>query len=255
MATIGINGWAPSTAPEQADGVAGRAEAGSEGSPPRNGRLLEGQDLIAVMNTINSEYVALRNEIGRLQDHQKQIMQFAYLVLPAAATLVAAVLNLKPNLADVRQWAFALAFVPPVYALLAMLYTDRTVKIMSAADYLHSHLRQKAIAATGVYVWQWEHYQREARLFPRWVLIILDKLRWLVFGGPIALSILGLWLFWVRGVDTEPWRILVLLPGLIGLLCTCAASLVAHEWRGAGNRTDTQLELDKFDRQPPPNAD
>jgi len=143
-------------------------------------RALASASETALERVLLAEYRSLREEIGRFQDHQKEIMNFAYVVVLALATAAAAVHD-NPKL-----FRPILFFIPWAYFLLAAAYTDRTLKILLPADYIHNELRHKLRDALGIDGWGWENFKRRATVFDRQMVWTLDKSRWLVFVVPAA---------------------------------------------------------------------
>lgn len=136
---------------------------------------------------IGAEYNMLRDEIGRYHDHQKQTMNFAFVIMAAMFGVLGAALGSsdKEALQHVRP---LLILFPLVYTLLAFIYADRTLRIIRLADYIHNHLRLKANEVCRGEVWQWELYKRHTQLFSRRIALILDKARWLVFILPSVVA-------------------------------------------------------------------
>src|SRR5947199_6999089 len=92
---------------------------------------LRGEDLVGVASVLNAEYDVMRGEIGRYQDHHKQIMNFTFVIMAAMFALVGGALGSdKVNPDKVSPLLFAF---PPVYLLLACLYSDRTLRILQLA--------------------------------------------------------------------------------------------------------------------------
>jgi hypothetical protein len=129
-----------------------------------------------------AEYHSLRREIGRFQNHQKDIMNVAAGTLLALAAPAAAA-------EGHREIALAiLFFIPWIYMLLAGAYTDRTLKILLPAGYIHRELRPKVNKLVDGEVWDWENYKRSPGDVDRHVFWAMDKFRWLVFVIPALLG-------------------------------------------------------------------
>jgi hypothetical protein len=155
------------------------------------------------------EYRTLRDEIGRNQDHQHQIMNFAFVLAGAMVAFSAALESDK--IKNLRAAAVPLLLLPPLFLLLAALYTERTQHIIDAADYIHVHLRRRVSEEVQSPVWRWEGYKADNFFAKkrRWPLL-LDHCRWLVFVGPGAMSIVLYFL-------VAPWPPR-LTPGVLGVL-------------------------------------
>jgi hypothetical protein len=177
---------------------------------------LANQELVAVTNIFIAEYNSLRCEIGRLQDHQKQLVQFALLILVAPASALAA-------LGSNRVLAQLLLLVLPIlYATLGIMYSERTAKILVAADYIDRRLRPELVAVVGsnFKLWEWEDHRRHNALYNRGLLRLLDVARWLVFLLPAG-SCLAAYGYLVRAqiptlLNPTPARLFQLLLALIG---------------------------------------
>src|SRR5438552_185425 len=92
------------------------------GTNPGSGSYpLHGEDLVGVASVLTAEYGALRQEIGRYQDHHHQLMNFAFLVIGAMFGIVAAAPG-SGKVDQLRDIAAVFLFFPYLYAVLAVLY-------------------------------------------------------------------------------------------------------------------------------------
>jgi len=143
-----------------------------------------------------AEYTAIRQEIGRCQDHQKDMMNLAFVLLGGTLGLIGTVAGTEG--AD-RDLAVIFLLVPVLYTLLACTCADRARRMIDLACYLHYDLREKAKAAAGgTELWRWEAYKTDVydksnKWFQRRARV-LDKARWLAFIVP---SVLALGAYWV----------------------------------------------------------
>ncbi|MGD0880119.1 MAG: hypothetical protein ABSB09_00935 [Acidimicrobiales bacterium] len=127
-----------------------------------------------------AEYAALRAEIGRYQDHQKQVMNFVVLVVGGSLALVVPVL-LK-TYTDRQRVLDILLIVPVFCCLLCLIYYDRTVRIIRLAHYLATVVNCRASMLSGIpNVWSWETYKRETTIVSRRLALWVDRVRWLMF--------------------------------------------------------------------------
>jgi hypothetical protein len=88
-------------------------------------RVAAGDDTVEdrdVLTAVTAEYNQMRAEIGRCQDHQKDLMNFAFVGLGAMFAFIGIIANRPSN--D-RQFALLLLLVPILYALLAFACADR----------------------------------------------------------------------------------------------------------------------------------
>ncbi|MGI5225715.1 hypothetical protein [Actinoallomurus sp. CA-142502] len=185
---------------------------------------------------IIAEYNVLRGEIGRYQDHQTQIINFAFVL---GAAIIAFTRGLYGKSLKNDEALSILLYVPAMYALLSCLFADRAVRIVRLADYIDNHLRRKFSLLLGTGIWQWEVYKR-LRPRPQKYAFALDKSRWLVFFIP-AIGSVGLY-FWSGG-GLETWRSWSgLAISVVSLLVCLGAMLAAEETRGAAMRNDPDLD-------------
>jgi len=132
------------------------------------------------MHFVVAEYNALRGEIGRYQDHQKEIMNFVILVVGGALTIVASTLGKVSGFSD--QLLQVLLIAPIFCCLLCLLYYDRTIRIIRLAHYLGTVVNRRASLLCGVSnVWTWEHYKRTTTVVNRSLALWVDRVRWLMF--------------------------------------------------------------------------
>lgn len=210
----------------------------TEGSAALN-YPLRGDDLCGMAAIIIAEYDVLRGEIGRYQDHQKQIMNFVFLVVAAMFSVAAAALSSTTR--DVISAACTIVlFFPIVFTLLACLYSDRTLRIIRLANYIHNHLRYKAKTVCGERVWQWETYKGHTQIFNRKLALMLDKARWLVFVLPSGVA-MGLFFTLPRpAIHTELGVLLAL--DACAIVGSVAIMFLTEETTGVQSRSDVDLD-------------
>lgn len=151
------------------------------------------------IQVVLGEYHSLRAEIGRFQDHQQQILGFGFLVFGAVAAGIGSAISGagKPSLEEaLRSFHILLLVTPFVYLFLAMLFAERTIRILRVGDYIDSSLRPLVETIVGPGVLGWEEYRRNPQLFSRFTARLLDLGRWAEFAAPILLCIALIW--WVH---------------------------------------------------------
>ena len=201
---------------------------------------LHGDDLEGVVSVLIAEYNVLRGEIDVYHHHQKEIMNFVFLVLTAMFGIVGAGLALKPE--QLPSIAFIFLLFPFVYTLLSFLYADRTIRIIRIADYMHNYLRKKVDEITGEHVWQWEIYKRHTTIFSRRLALVLDKARWLVFLLPSILSIC-IFFFFVHS-PKQPYQIALISADSIAILLCLVVMFITEETTGIKDKQ--RVDLDAF---------
>jgi len=199
---------------------------------------LQGDELTAATSALVAEYASLREEIGRHQHHQKEIMQFGYAILPVAAVIAVAIVGQSPD--RLRAYAYGLLVFPLIYGVLAALFTDRTFRLMWVGDYLHNHLRPRMSTIVGLNIWLWEDYRRRSRLFNRTAVTLLDRTRWLVFLGPSFGCILAFVI--IAGRDIGLWLALWLVGDFFILVLSIWAMFFVNEAGGVPDRSDLRLQ-------------
>lgn len=188
-----------------------------------------------------AEYEVLREEIGRYQDHQKQIMNFAFIVLAATLALTQPLFSESSESGESGEGSRAiLLYFPVVFAMLSGLYSDRTIRILRLAGYINNHLRRKLSSLLSFHVWQWEVYKRSRPPGSHPFAYALDKIRWLVFVVPGAGST-GLY-FWLGG-DLESWRARCgLVVSALSILASVLVMFLAEETKGVATRDEPSLD-------------
>jgi hypothetical protein len=157
-------------------------------------------DIASVASALVAEYNSLRTEIGRFQDHQKMVMQFAFTILAGLIATVGAAVG-SSNLGTIERFtpllSFVLGAVALSYFLLACLFADSIHRMNLAAQYIDTWLRPCFQEVTEVLVWDWEQFLAHHRStvwtagLNTFVHGMLDQVRWLVFMAPMALCIVA----------------------------------------------------------------
>lgn len=150
-------------------------------------------NLAIASQALIAEYGALRREIELLIEHQKEIMNFSILTFVAMAGLFGIVFEtdiLSKNEGISQVFPYIYLVFPSIFLLLALLYADKTVRILRAAAYLHSDLRERiSRICEDTEVWRWELYKSDKDSFKVTLASRLDWMRWLIFILPSIISI------------------------------------------------------------------
>jgi hypothetical protein len=182
----------------------------------------ESNDSVGILQIFIAEYYVLRREIDIYHEHQKEIMNFLFLTLVAMISLFGIIQTEK-----ISQFvSYVYLLFPLIFCLLTLLYTDRTVRILRIADYIHNYLRKRVAEVCGESVWQWESYKSRTPLIEKKLALVLDRTRWLVFIFP---SVLAIVLFWFLSHDDAylVGNILTILPLLLLDFAVLAVSIWA----------------------------
>ena len=144
------------------------------------------------MQVLIAEYNALRREIELLIGHQKDIVNFTIVAFAAMVGLFGIVTKIgNSNLDDLFLFfSYVYLAFPFVFLLLAFLYADKSVRILRAAHYIHSDLRDKVSKICGDQdIWHWESYKSREKSLMRITARWLDIIRWFIFILPGFISI------------------------------------------------------------------
>jgi hypothetical protein len=139
----------------------------------------------SLVDTILAEYNALRREIDIYHDHQKQLINFAVLILAGLASTQFAPLATSV----IKQRPMLLLLIPVLFVTFAHMFADRMIRILRLADYIHNCARPTVSALVGHDVWQWEHYKQATELFDRRIMRALDRSRWAIFMLPSCAAV------------------------------------------------------------------
>lgn len=148
----------------------------------------------AALAALTAEYTALRDEIGRHQDHRNQLFSIALAIMAAVVGFAGTAVHGGKELGE-GNIVFLLA--PLLFVFLGSAYVDRGRRMLAVATYINRWLRQQMFELTGANVWMWErfkkaHYKKSKGLAPS-VAMTLDVLRGMifVFCGVISLVLYG----------------------------------------------------------------
>ena len=112
------------------------------------------------------------------------------------ATIGSSALGNPKNTTQLMIIEDILVFAPIFHLLLSCIYTDKTVRVIRLASYIHDELRLRVIEKTGYNnLWNWEIYksnffEKKVLFLQKILLILLDKSRWAIFTLPIIFSLL-----------------------------------------------------------------
>lgn len=135
---------------------------------------------------ILAEYNILRNEIDSYHHHQNEIINFLIAIIVGVFGIIGIQ---DANGKYIEKLNIVFLLLPIICLILACLYTDRTIRIIRIADYLHNYVRLQANQIVQGNTFQWEIYKRKTKIFDKRITFILDKIRWTIFFVPSIVSI------------------------------------------------------------------
>jgi hypothetical protein len=187
-----------------------------------------------------AEYEALRREIDIYHEHQKEFMNFNLALTVGMFSLLGGFLALPPSERPVNLYFVFLLF-PLVFCLLSLFYTDRTVRIIRIADYLHNYFRPKVNLFTSQNVLQWELYKQKTRIFHRGLTLFLDRARWLTFIFPSLLA--AIIFFSLHGIIISmPVEIVLIAVDSAAFCLSFLVIFVTEETSGVANSAQVNLD-------------
>lgn len=190
------------------------------------------------VNAIIAEYNVLRKEMDGYHNHQKQIMNFALIVLTAIFTVLGS--GIAFNLEALKSAAFIYLLFPFVFTLLEMIYLDRTIRILRIADYIHNCLKKKINELTIKEVWQWEKYKRKTKIFSRKFSLFLDRIRWLIFILSSMVSV-GIF-FFLECNPIKYYYIILFVFDAFAIIMSIVIIFIAEETTGIKDIEDYSLD-------------
>lgn len=185
---------------------------------------------------ILTEYNVLRNEIDSYHHHQNEIVNFLIAIIVGVFGIIG-IQDVNGNFIEKLDLVFLL--LPVICMILACLYTDRTIRIIRIADYLHNYVRPQTNQIVQGNTFQWEIYKRKTKIFNKRITFVLDKIRWAIFFVPSVVSII-LFLYHAKSPLSHFQIALLVLAGV----CTLAQFIVmfiVEETKGIQDRK-TNLE-------------
>lgn len=192
-----------------------------------------------IVEIILAEYNVLRDEIYLYHEQQKHIMNFVLLAILGMFAVI--------TVTEISDFLFCLLFFPLIYSGLAILYADRTIRIIRLADYIHNHLRKNILKLIddGVNIWQWEIYKRHTKVVNRKLALFLDRGRWIIFILPSIFSILT-FLFFHIGLTWLNYEIFLTILSIVTVSLTIVMTFIVEETKGI---KDTASEnLNNYDK-------
>jgi hypothetical protein len=141
---------------------------------------------------LTAEYTALREEIGRHQDHRNQLFSIALAIMAAVIGLAGAESHAGKQASN-ASIIFLLA--PLLFVFLGSAYIDRGRRMLDVATYVNTWLRRQISDSLGIEVWLWEtfkkaHYDKSDGV-ARSIAMGFDGLRGMIFVlcGAISLGV------------------------------------------------------------------
>lgn len=223
-----------------------------------------GQFAREVLGLMQSEFTALRVEIGRLIDHQKDLQNLSLVSLGAVLAFIAAIAKLDTAQNDI---ALVLLLVPFLTLQFALTASDLSRKILDLAAYIEklsadvNRIVAEADAglASKVTVWGWESWKRD--LFEKrsalradhpnstkpqrgWVVVAVDKAKWLSLLMPGVVSAVAYF-----AIDDAPrggaGRLALSVVAVLALAAAAVLlSMYKSEATGVTSRTEVEQARD-----------
>lgn len=183
-----------------------------------------------INDALIAEYSVLRGEISLYHSHQKQIMNFVFIIFAALIGFLGS--DQLASDSTIISGLDILLAAPFLFLLLSLLYADRTVRIIRIADYIHNHLRIQTSSNLKIKVWDWENYKSNTSIFNRNLTLILDKIRWLVFIFPSLMSII----FYIK-VSSNPFddgciKTVIFSLSCLSIILSLLVMFITEETRG-----------------------
>lgn len=167
---------------------------------------------------ILAEYNVLRNEIDSYHHHQNEIINFLIAIIVGAFGIIGIQ---DANGKNFEGLDLVFLLLPVICSILACLYTDKTIRIIRIADYLHNYVRLQVNQIVHGNTFQWEIYKRKTMLFNKRITFILDKIRWTIFFIPSTISMTLF--FYHAKFPLSPFQIIL---SVLAGICTLAQFIV-----------------------------
>jgi hypothetical protein len=193
----------------------------------------------------DTDFKAMRAEIGRLIDHQKDLHNLSFVSLAALLAFIGALVREGAG----RTLTIVLLLVPLLTLQFTLTASDLSRRILQLGRYLNEVTRatneilrpilpdnstQKT--AEGQAIWTWESYKsRDHRRKPGWLQVLvlaLEKSRWLALAFPGVTAVVAYWLLDEAPLDSglEKW----LFGAAIVMLAFSVISLLAYRSEAKG---------------------
>lgn len=202
----------------------------------------ERQVLVAALE---ADFKAVRAEIGRLIDHQKDLHNLSFVSLAALLAFVGALVRQDSG----SDLAVVLLLVPLLTLQFTLTASDLSRRILQLAGYLHEvtrdvneilqpilpeKLAQRAVG--GQAIWTWESWKsRDHGAKPGWLqrlVLTLEKSRWLALTFPGVTAVVAYWLLDETPIASglEQW----LFAGAMIVLLFSVTSLLVYRAEAVG---------------------
>ena len=194
---------------------------------------------------LDADFKAMRAEIGRLIDHQKDLHNLSFVSLAALLAFIAALVREGAG----GRLTVILLLVPLLTLQFALTASDLTRRILQLATYLNEvtrdvneilwpilppDLTQRAV--DGRAIWKWESWKsRDHKKKPSWfraLVLMLEKSRWLALTFPGVTAVVAYWLLDETPVASglERW----LFASAVIMLVFSVISLLAYRSEAEG---------------------
>jgi hypothetical protein len=149
------------------------------------------------LTAIDSEFKAMRAEIGRLIDHQRDLQNLSYISLAALLAFIGVLAK------DARGLAIVLLFVPFLSLQFAFTAADISRRILQLGRYVdalaadvNTLLGRSGGQEAAVVVWRWERWKSrdfhdKKSAVEKKMVVVLEKSRWLSLAFPGILGIVA----------------------------------------------------------------
>lgn len=183
------------------------------------------------VTVLTAEYTALREEVGRHQDHRNQLFSIALAMMAAVVGLAGAEAHAgKPNM----NVSIVFLIAPLLFVFLGGAYIDRMRRMLDAASYIDGWLRSQMQHVIHREVWRWEDFKAmhfgKSAAGARYVAMFFDWLRGLIF---VACGFLSLALYAdSSGRSYSPGHITLIVVDVVLLFALAAFVWAFEETRG-----------------------
>jgi hypothetical protein len=221
-----------------------------DADPTLDERRVLAEERKVLVAALDADFKAMRSEIGRLIDHQKDLHNLSFVSLAALLAFIGALVRQGPG----SGLTVVLLLVPLLTLQFTLTASDLTRRILQLARYLNEvtsdvneilqpilpeNLAQRAVG--GQAIWKWESWKsRDHGEKPssfRGLVWMLEKSRWLALTFPGVTAVIAYWLLDETPVatDLEGW----LFTGAVIMLLISVISLLVYrsEARGVGDRS------------------
>jgi hypothetical protein len=199
----------------------------------------------------DSDFKAMRTEIGRLIDHQRDLHTLSFVSLAALLAFVGALVRAGAG----ESLSVVLLLVPLLTLQFTLTASDLSRRILQLAKYLNEVTRganellqpilpdnlTRTWAANGQAIWTWESWKsRDHRRKPGWLQLLilgLEKSRWLALTFPGVTAVVAYLFLDKKPLDSdlEKW----LFGGAIVVLAASVIPLFVYRSEAKGARETT----------------